>query len=177
MARFDPAFDSLWRQVALEFPVTVRRTHGTMNWRYFDNPFFRYRAIGAWRDKNLAGCLVLKVVRGATLTYGTIPEIVAARGDRAVQTALLGWALEVFERERVDVVKALATPPYLARLLRSAGFVPLGKGCDFVIAAASDLSRTLLNGRGWYLTKGDADLDMVPDFFRVAGRDAPGPQG
>lgn len=165
---FGSTFDSLWRRVASEFPVSVRRTYSSMNWRYFDNPFFSYQALGAWRDAELVGCLVLKVVHGEALTYGTIPELVAAREDRVVQTALLGWALEVFERERVDVVKALGSPPYLSSLLKSAGFLPLGKGCDFVISKAPDLPSVLLDCNAWYLTKGDCDLDIVPDFLRVA---------
>ena len=175
--RFDFTFDPLWQQVASEFSVTARRTHATMNWRYFDNPFFRYRAVGAWRDNGLAGCVVLKVVRGEALTYGTIPELIAPQGDRVVQTALLKWALRAFERERVDVVKALGSPPHLARLLRSAGFLPLGKGCDFVISIASDLPSILLDRKAWYLTKGDCDLDMAPDFKLVAARNASASMG
>ena len=167
--RFTASFDALWSRVAADAGVSVRRTHRTMNWRYLDNPFHRYRVFAALDRSDLAGCLVLKVVRHDGFSYGTIAELVAPAAALDVQESLLAAALKVFEDAGVDVVKALATPPSLARLLRRAGFRSLGQRSDFVIAVApgvepahSDLVR---DPRAWYLTKGDCDLDMVPDFM------------
>lgn len=181
IVRFDAAFDALWARVASDFPVTVRRTHATMNWRYFENPFFRYRTAGAWRSGELVGCLVLKVVRGERFSYGTIPEIVVPKAEEAVQQALLAWALGEFEEAKVDVVKSLLSPGCLSRLLRRAGFFAIGKGCDFVFAVSHGLSplvsRACGISGGWYLTKGDGDCDIVPDFMRHTTPHATAPQG
>jgi GNAT superfamily N-acetyltransferase len=174
LSRFDESFDRLWRRVAGESPVTVRRTSGTMNWRYFDAPLFRYRAVGAWRDGELGGCLVFKVVEADELVYATIAEMVVPRPELAIQESLLAWALERCAEKRVDVVKSLVSPPHLVRLLRRVGFVSLGRGSDFVVSlrradGVPRMSDGALRGDAWYLTKGDCDLDMTADFVGQRG--------
>lgn len=168
LTEFTPSFDALWTTVVAATAVAVRRDHATMRWRYLDNPFERYRVLGVWDGAALAGCLVFKVVRADALTYGTIAEIVAPAAAVTVQQTLVAWALEELERAGVDIVKTLVSAPHLERVLRRAGFRALGKGCDFVIATTAS-ARADLAGRldpaTWYLTKGDCDLDMVPDFM------------
>lgn len=174
ISRFDHAFDILWRRVAGEISVAVRRTHETMNWRYFDNPFFEYKTIGAWYHEELLGCVVLKVAHAETFTYGTIPEIIVPKGESAIQECLLGCAMEAFHRAKVDVVKSLMSPPHLERLLRRAGFIAIGRSIDFVFSFRPDIPDTnfasLLKRGGWYFTKGDSDLDIVPDFMQQVVR-------
>jgi GNAT superfamily N-acetyltransferase len=168
MASFGPSFDALWATVSHETTVSVRRDHTTMNWRYHDNPFHRYRTLAAWSRDTLAGCLVFKVVRHSAFTYATIAELVVPAGAREVQDALLVRTLEEFRREEVDVVKTLASAPHLVRGFRRAGFYALGTGSDFVMSVAPVLRTafaTHLDPHTWYLTKGDCDLDMVPDFM------------
>ncbi len=168
LARFDGAFDRLWEEVAMDGGARVRRTHETMNWRYADNPFYRYRCVGAWAGGRLRGCLVLKVVRGARFDYGTVPELIVPTGEEDIARTLLAWALDRFREARVDVVKALMSTPFLSRVLRGGGFRPLGHGCDVVLAvdsaAATGLDERAAAALPWYLTKGDSDLDVVPDF-------------
>jgi GNAT superfamily N-acetyltransferase len=172
LTSFPPSFDELWQSVAAETRIAVRRDHATMRWRYLDNPFDRYRVLGVWDGAALAGCLVFKVVRSDALTYGTIAEIVAPAAAVTVQQTLVAWALEELARARVDVVKTLASAPHLDALLRRAGFCALGKRCDFVIGVAPgarvDVGESL-DPATWYLTKGDCDLDMVPDFMTHVG--------
>jgi hypothetical protein len=76
----------------------------------------------------------------------------------------------------VDVVKTLASAPHLNALLRRAGFRALGKPCDFVIGVGPGADAGISGSRDsatWYLTKGDCDLDMVPDFMTHAGARLP----
>jgi len=175
LTAFPPAFDALWRTVAGETAVAVRRDRRTMTWRYLDNPFDRYRVLGVWDGAALAGCLVFKVVRHERLTYGAIAEIVVPAADELTRQTLLAWALEELERAGADIVKTLATAPHLERALGRAGFYAFGSRCDFVIGAV-DAARAALRQRvdpaGWYLTKGDCDLDMVPDFMSYVGAEA-----
>lgn len=172
LTSFPPSFDELWQTVAAETRIAVRRDRATMTWRYLDNPFDRYRVLGVWDDATLAGCLVFKVVRHEGLAYGTIAEVVAPAAATGVNQTLVAWALEELARARVDVVKTLVSAPHLDALLRRAGFRALGKRCDFVIGVApgarDDLGESL-DPAMWYLTKGDCDLDMVPDFMTHVG--------
>lgn len=167
--RFDPTFDALWTDVTADVPVSVRRDHQTMNWRYVDNPIHRHRVLAAWNGQKLAGCLVMKIVQHPVFSYGTMAELIASDRDVAVHEALLGRALDVFDAARLDIVKAFVSSPPLATWLRRAGFEPRGQGSDFMIALDpgldARLAATLLDPSGWYLTKGDSDLDIVPDFM------------
>jgi GNAT superfamily N-acetyltransferase len=169
ITRLNDSFDALWTRIAADAGVVARRDHATMNWRYFDNPLQRYRVIGAWDGAALAGCLVFKAVRHAIFNFGTIAEIVAPAGAVDVQQQMLSRALEELEASGTDIVKSLASAPYLSALLRRAGFRALGPGSDFVVAVAPDLdagvATAVRESQAWYLTKGDCDLDIVPDFL------------
>jgi GNAT superfamily N-acetyltransferase len=169
ITRFTPSFDVLWKRVAMEARVTVRRDHGTMNWRYFDNPFQPYTVLGAWDGADLAGCLVSKVVRHTAFNYGTIAELVVPLDAVTIQESLLARAMELFEEAGVDIVKTLDPSTTLSASLHRAGFRSFGRGCDVVIAVAptvdAGLGATVRDPGAWYLMKGDCDLDMVPDFM------------
>jgi hypothetical protein len=169
ISRFTASFDALWATAAADVGVVARRDYASMNWRYFDNPFQRYRVLGAWDGTALAGCVVFKAVQHAVFNFGTIAEIVAPAGAVDVQQRLLGRAIEELEAARTDIVKSLASAPHLSGLLRRAGFRALGPGSDFVVSVAPDLDPSLATAvrvsEAWYLTKGDCDLDIVPDFL------------
>lgn len=164
---FGPDVNEFWASLSREWPVSVRRTDRLLNWKYFESPLFHYRAAEVRRDGRLVGFLVLKVAQGIGLTYGTIPEIATSACDHEAQAALLSWALEQFETARVDVVKVLASTPRQTDMFSYFGFVPLGKKCAFLIASAPELPSVLADGSNWFLTKGDSDLDITPDFERV----------
>jgi hypothetical protein len=168
MRSFGPAFDALWSTVTRQTAVSVHRDHDTMNWRYRDNPFQHYRALGAWSGDALVGCLVFKVVHHDAFTYATIAEIVIPGAMGAVLETLLARVFEELASEGVDIVKTLASVPDHVDALHRAGFRAVGPGCAFVIAVAPALKAVFgrhLDPQGWHLTKGDADLDMVPDFM------------
>jgi hypothetical protein len=167
ISSFGPAFDILWAAVARETTVAVHRDQASMNWRYRDNPFQRYRMLGAWSGDVLAGCVVFKVVHHDAFSYATIAEIVVPAAAVDVLETLLARVLEELQRDGVDIVKTLASAPHLVNVLRRAGFHALGRECAFVIAVAPALQPEFgahLDPHTWHLTKGDADLDMVPDF-------------
>jgi GNAT superfamily N-acetyltransferase len=180
ISRFDRTFDHLWERVRPRTGVVFQRSHETMNWRYLSTPFFRYHMVEAWRSGGLAGCLVLKITSTAGLIYATIPELITAVDDAAAQESLLAWALARCEATGVDVVKTLVSSPSLEQLLRRSGFRALGKGSDFVLSLAPGreppCSPTLLRHDMWHVTKGDGDLDMVPDFAAVSRRVGPTPR-
>ena len=139
-----------------------------MNWRYRDNPFQRYRTLGAWSGGVLVGCVVFKVVHHDAFTYASIAEIVVPTAMGDVLETLLARVFEDLASEGVDIVKTLASVPHHVDALRRAGFHALGPGCAFVIAVAPALQSVFgrhLDPHDWHLTKGDADLDMVPDFM------------
>ena len=168
LSRFDDLFDTLWARVSRETAVCVHRDRATMNWRYFENPFHTYTVLALLDGATLRGCLVAKVVQQSPYVYGTIAEFLVPEQEDDVQHALLAEAMQLFEDARVDIVKTLEPPGKIGGVLRRAGFRSFGRRSDLVVATDSSLGHDLRTAVGdasaWYLTKGDCDLDMVPDF-------------
>ena len=138
--------------------VHVVRDHRTLAWRYRESPLFRYTTLLARRAGKVVGLVVFKLVDTLRIRYGVIAELLVSESDPDVAQALLAGALERMKGGDVDVVKSLASRPFLQRVFRGFGFVALGRSCNVIVR--DDEPALLAPSTAWYLSKGDSDLDL-----------------
>lgn len=116
--------DDAPRMAALEMPgAHIARTREFIEWRYFDNPHWRYRVTAVEHNGALAAWLVTR--RTTLKGYDTLALVDAAWNVRAAMPALLHDAVGEAKRGGCTLVAALASWRHpLVPLLAVRGFVP-----------------------------------------------------
>jgi hypothetical protein len=173
--RFDERADVLWRELAPEYPVLVRRDLGWLRWRFDDAPgAAAYVRFYLQRRGRPLGYLVLRTER----RRGHVFAVVADYFVRPALTDVL-FALALHEaRDARDVALACRTLNARGeRWLRALGFGRLNANAEvpvrFLALVQGDVAaRSLLATReSWFVTAADSDLDHdVADGMSTDGQ-------
>ena len=160
--KFDKRADELWDTFPKKDIITTCRSSEYLNWRYIQNPRFKFDIFGAF-DKNerLLGYTVAVFKEQEGVTVGLINELLALDNDFQIYKALSSHIIRTFEEKNSHAVGALMLKqlPYY-QALRSSGFIFKSHDFGFVIRL---IDKSLnpsyyANIKNWYLTLGDTDM-------------------
>lgn len=164
--RFDERMDAFWEQVAARYHITVVRDSTYLNWRYFDNPGRRYRAVIAEDGDGILAYLILRGVEQFRLQGGMIVDLGARPGGEGMLGVLITEAEKYFEEQNMDLVASLVCgQPEYVDVLKGRGFVRLPKrlgfkewhfGCRLHTEALD--SDIFADASNWFVTFGDTDI-------------------
>jgi hypothetical protein len=164
--RFDERATALSARCELRGRVLVRRCAGYLNWRFVDNPRCRYVTFGAFKDDSLEAYVVarLNLARPNPRLEGEIVDWLAA-GDLADRhanlRALIAAALDELARRGARLVTCAAHGTGVEAAAEANGFAfREGQHIPFFVRAASArVHERLACEPGWYLTRGDLDVE------------------
>jgi hypothetical protein len=165
ISRFDSQVDALSHLFEQPGRIIVRRSAEYLNWRFIENPRCPYRVFGAFADGVLEGYVVtrLNLKRPNPRREGEIVDWLARRasGPNSSLPALLTAAVEDLVDARAGFVTCAAHGAEIEAAADSSGFrfregqrIPF-----FVRASSSTLHRRLSSAPGWFLTRGDLDVE------------------
>ena len=165
LAQFDDTNDLLHHY---ERPgrIMVRRSAEYLNWRFLQNPRCRYRAFGAFVGDRLDGYVVtrLNLARHNPRREAEIVDWLAAPAvtDRPSSLpALFAMALGTLKSGGAGLVTCAAHDAGELDAAEANGFVrrTTQRIPFFVRAAAADVQARLASESGWFLTRGDLDVE------------------
>jgi hypothetical protein len=155
--RFDEDTDELGHRAAAGYGSHFSRDAEYFNWRYLDSPR-DYRCFGAYREKKLAGVVVVGHTFKHGVSAGFVADLVAPPDDtEAVRTLVARAAAEV--NGGADALVLL--PPRASahrRALARAGFAPTNKKLRFIGKPLRDGVRIDERAGAWHFTLGDFDF-------------------
>lgn len=166
IARFDAAYDDLWRLASVPLAFTIEKTSDYMNWRYVDCPTLNSVRLALHApDGRLLG-IAATIVRTETdsagrpcESFGEIVELIGDTADPSVLEPLLIAAMHALDRRRVDAITATGLSPALHPMMERLGFIRRSDDA-FALAVkpgpALAASALLLADRTYY-TAGDGD--------------------
>ncbi|MCI0680159.1 hypothetical protein L0Y41_02330 [bacterium] len=86
-------FYDAWKKVRERFPVTVERTDDYLSWRFFENPFLKYRAVITKEAGNVAGYLIFRIEEAEGFHIARIVDMAGLENsDAALLHAFIGAA-------------------------------------------------------------------------------------
>jgi hypothetical protein len=166
LSRFDDRVTNLMLRCERPGRVQVRRTAEYLNWRFFDNPRCRYRAYGAFDNGQLDAYVVtrLNVVRPNPRREGEIVDWMVAPAAEATHrslTPLIAFALGDLKKAGAGLVTCAEHGADVTHAAEANGFVlrEAQRIPFFVRASAPDIHARLTSGSGWFLTRGDLDVE------------------
>jgi hypothetical protein len=161
---FDPSYTALAERVKDKLGVWVFRDERYLSARYGAR-MGAYRLLAARGDGGLLGYCLVKIrqfaddPRMGDIRMGTLVDCVFDPDQPAVLDALLGSAITVCRRERVDVVFCAASLRALRARLGRHAFVEMPGTLN---AAFHDRTQALADDPpldAWHLMRGDSDAD------------------
>lgn len=163
---FDSRVVELSRRCEAAGRVFVRRTDELLNWRFVRNPRCRYRLLGAFRDDRLEGYLVVRFNKARPNPRGDA-EIVdwlvapAEDGTPSVLPALVQAGVDALVRDGAGIVSCAAAGAGMDAVMECTGFrFRPGERLPFFVKAADPaIHERLASGGGWFLTRGDHDVE------------------
>lgn len=163
---FDGRADALCRACERPGRVMVRRHAAHLNWRFVQNPRCRYRAFGAFDGERLVGYVVvrLNLERANPRREGEIVDWLAAPdlgADRALLPALIQAGLQALVDDGAELVTCAAFDTSIQAAMNGNLFrARSAVGSSFYIhASEASVSARLSRPDGWFLTKGDFDVE------------------
>jgi hypothetical protein len=166
IASFDSRVVELSRRCELSGRLVVRRSDEYLNWRFAQNPRCRHHIFGAFRGEDLEGYVVarLNLARPNPRRQAEIVDWLAmpvTHPSDSVLPALIQAATEQMIRDGAGIVSCAGVSDDLAPAMSATGFRfrPAERLPFFVRAADPEVHRRLTSGCGWYLTRGDWDVE------------------
>ncbi|GBD95952.1 MAG TPA: GNAT family N-acetyltransferase [Nitrospirae bacterium] len=164
--RFNDDFDEFWRKVSRYYPLIAVRNSAYMNWRYFKKPTKEYKVFVARDEKEIKGCIAVKI--SADPTYypgarvGFIMELLCLK-ESGVPERLIKTALYYFLSRGADFsVAVMVENDFLFNSFLKSGYIIDDKIYTHpVVFKPSDVNvidvDILRDLRNWHITFGDFD--------------------
>jgi hypothetical protein len=166
ITEFDSRATDLARSVEQPGRVIVRRSADYLNWRFVQNPRCAYRAFGAFIGDRLTGYLVtrLNAARPNPRREGEVVDWLSAgaAGDpESPLPALIAVGVDALVTQGAGLVTCAAHGAGIEPAADANGFrFRSGQRIPFFVRAASEsVHRRLSSASGWYLTRGDLDVE------------------
>jgi hypothetical protein len=166
IARFESDVTALSTASACPGRVIVQRSAEYLNWRFIDNPRCRYRVLGAYRGGGLIGYVVtrMNLARPNPRREAEIVDWLVAghlTDGAPVLAALIGAGLRSLIDAGAGVVTCAAFVPGLKPAVEANGFqFRAGQLIPFFVRASSaEVHQRLAAADGWFLTRGDYDVE------------------
>lgn len=156
---FDSQFDSLWEKCLHEYKICVVRNKDYLNWRYLRRPDARYYPIGAYREGELKGYVVLKLYREDKTLRGHILDIFAHHDDKDTLNTLIYGSLNFFNERNVDEATCwIWGNELIENLFMENSFKKSGLKVPLVIRVNKEFkcAEKVKDKDYWYFTMGDS---------------------
>ncbi len=104
IAHFSSEVNDLWKHFSNNEFIAVKRNEGYLNWRYFDNPSFPYRALGFYdENEKIQGFIIasLQQKHGTNLLY--IMELIHRRNKPEIPKALLKSISNIAKKANAEI--------------------------------------------------------------------------
>jgi GNAT superfamily N-acetyltransferase len=163
LERFGKAEDEVAAKFEAKHPelVMVRRRSGYLNWRFAENPRYRYDQFRVTRQGEPFGYLVLKIFRDPVSgdSFGDIVDVLWALEDQAALREMLEFALGHFAEAGVGQSCVwLQTNTVLDEVGRETGFVETSQKRHLVCKVLKDEFRWVADARRWFITMADSEV-------------------
>jgi FkbH-like protein len=162
---FGARHDELWRQAAKDLPCAVIRDASYLNWKYVAQPGQQFTRLEIVEDGRTKGVVVLMFrKRDDVYPYDRafIVDLIAPFSDKAVVNQLIGVAIDTASEHGAATLTCLHIGSALTRALRRNGFMIRDPQRFLLVYPGSlsgDARDVVLDGRSWYVTHGDSDID------------------
>jgi GNAT superfamily N-acetyltransferase len=159
--RFDHGFDELWRRVAPQFDLSVRRDCKYLQWKFASPPHVRYQIAMLVREGQPAGYIVYRHIREARGRVTLIVDFLVDPEDRAALVSLLRWVDREARAADSDKIRCHCLHAGFCQILRREGYSERPSTLQFVLKInAIDLPRDFYARTDrWHITLGDSDQD------------------
>ena len=160
---FGPEIDVLWKEASVDYQFLQVRDRAYLTWRFLECPHKKYRIFLARRQGMALGYIVIRDEEKNGLHYGYIVDIFIRKGESHGLLGLLLKAVKALETQGVDVITCYMVEHHkmYVAALRQAGFIFRKLSLTGMIFDKEGvLSGDSLVKDGWFLTRGDSDLDM-----------------
>lgn len=163
ISRFDPAHDTLWRDMLSDFAIHFERTAGLLNFKYCARGDVTHVRLLFEESGAVVGYGVYRLSEHPLqgLRLGRIVDVVYdPKLGRKLISFMLGVMIARLRSIRIDGLVAVASTPEIARALIDNGLFlsrvqpAIIKETDFSVA---DLTRN--HKHLWHITLADSDLD------------------
>jgi hypothetical protein len=166
--RFDERIDFLWERTAHCYPVTVRRAHTRLNWRYADFPDpQRYRRFIVKHGDELVGYAVLRLDASSDYPTGHIVDYFCAP---EWAWFVLARSVDALKRLGAAIVYCLHVGASGGKALQQLGFIRRQSAGPLMFRVQQlpslDVS-ALCRTENWFVTAGDAGADSPPEHRQV----------
>ncbi len=148
------ALDELWIRCRDDFPSAVQRDGAYLRWKYFEHPFYRYRAYVTRTDGRLAAALFVRHDPNESV----IVDYSGPADAEGEITALAADIVRDLEDLGTTRIKCESTHKPLINALKRVGFIGSPHASRFRVRTHDD-SRDPFHG--WLLMPGDSDGDLL----------------
>jgi hypothetical protein len=165
ITRFDADVTALTHRVEQPGRIIVRRDADYLNWRFLENPRCAYRVYGAYANGALEAYLVarLNVARPNPRREAEIVDWLApgAGSPASPLPALLSATVDDLVAAGAGLVSCAAHGADIETAADASGFrFREGQRIPFFVRAGSQpLHKRLASASGWFLTRGDLDVE------------------
>ncbi|RKF14746.1 hypothetical protein D6850_07655 [Roseovarius spongiae] len=162
--RCDERFDALWSRLCADGRLRFCRDARTLDWRYRQNPVYRYRILAAERDGALDGYIVTSKREIMDTSAELVCDLAVAHDAPGTAARLLRAAAGRARRDGVALLatQALSAGPTAAALRRT-GFLRVPERLNpkpfrMIATAYTDAGKDALIGGNWSFAWGDMDV-------------------
>lgn len=122
MNEVENSWDEFWASQRGKFGITMDRNSSYFKWRIFDNPHLKYKFFLAFKEGDIAGCVITRIT---TDGQGIISDIVARDNDDRVFTAILDEAARELKKQGAYCVslQTIRSDNSLNKSLKRNGFI------------------------------------------------------
>lgn len=158
---FGVDFDRLWEKASPPYDFIAERKSRYLEWKYHEVPYVSYEIFQAFRDKDLAGYIVLRDAEKNGVKLGLLIDWFAHPGDIAVLEALLDRAADWGREKGVARLQTFTFDERLAERLRYKGFFKIKSPMQFCVKIhGSHVDASFFRDTTrWHVTFGDSDQD------------------
>lgn len=163
---FDSRVDDLCQACEGPGRIMVRRDAAYLNWRFIRNPRCRYQAFGAFDGERLVGYVVVRLNleranprrEGEIVDWLAVPDL---ERERSLLPALIQVGLQALVDEGAELVTCAALDTSIQAAMNGNLFrARSAAGSSFFVRADDASTRERLSRPdGWFLTKGDFDVE------------------
>lgn len=161
---FDSSFDKLWEKASLSFSIIVKRDSARLNWRFINQPYWKYKIFKAENNHVLKGYVVVREGRSRGMRTGIITDLFADANDEKTITLLISFAIKYFKNKPdIGLIRCDMLNKTFEKALKTFGFMKIRSSSHFMVNNISkQLDREfMLNRDNWFINYADCDLDLA----------------
>ena len=165
ITKFDSSFNVLWNESASAIGALVVRDSAFLNWRFIDQPYWKYRIFKAIDRKSnkTKGCVVLRKGVSKGLNTGVISELFASPVEKKVIKRLIRFATEHFTKDpEIDLIRCNMLGKVFEECLKGQGFIRIKSTSHLMFTnVRDDIDHAFISKpENWFINYADSDLDF-----------------